>query len=237
MSRDLVVITGASQGIGAACVNAFRELGHPVLGVDRQRGSPADAHLVADLADEGCGEVVADFVDERPVFALVNNAATGTDGALSDMRVEDWDQVLATNLRAPFLISRRLLPRLSAVGGSVVNVGSVHAAATSPGTAAYAASKGGLVALTRAMAVEWSAAGVRVNCVLPGAIDTPMLKGGLSRLGQSIDSLGTRHPLGRVGRPEEIAGAVVFLSSQAASFITGAAVAADGGALAKLSTE
>lgn len=229
-----VVITGPSSGIGAACVVAFREAGFHVIGVDVAEASGADDHHVVDLASERCGEEVADLVAGGQIEVLVNNAAYVEYATALATDTPIWDRTLAVNLRAPFLVARSLYPGLRDSRGAVVNVGSVHALATSPGVAAYAASKGGLLSLTRALALEW-APEVRVNCVLPGAVDTDMLSAGLARSGFSVERLGESHPLGRVGQPEEIAEAVVFVANS--KFMTGAALAVDGGALSRLSTE
>jgi NAD(P)-dependent dehydrogenase (short-subunit alcohol dehydrogenase family) len=177
--------------------------------------------------------------------ALVNNAAIQTAKPLADMSVDEWDEVMASNLRSVYLTARHALPLISTARGAIVNVSSVHAVATSVGISAYAASKGGLVALTRAMAIEFAPAGIRVNAVLPGAVDTPMLRDGLRRGLLSGDSpedrlaeLGRRTPLGRVGRPEEIAQCILFLADGTrSSFVTGQTLIVDGGATAHLSTE
>jgi len=152
---------------------------------------------------------------------------------------------MACNVRSVFLAVQRALPMLTASGGAVVNISSVHAVATSSGIAAYAASKGALMALTRAMALEFGEQGVRVNAVLPGAVDTPMLHAGLSRGHVSGDTtfelvrgLGRKHVLGRVGQPEEIGQTILFLAdSTKSSFMTGQSIVVDGGATARLSTE
>lgn len=233
----LAVVTGASGGIGSACVAALRDAGYRVLGVDREEGSGADEHVGVDLSAPTCGEAVAEAVGDRPVAGLVNNAAVAAYASLEETSTELWDEVLDTNLRAVFLVSKALLPGLEAASGAVVNVSSVHAQATSPGVAAYAASKGGMVALSRAMALEWAPRGVRVNCVLPGAIDTDMLATGLFRSNSTVESVAERHPVGRVGRPEEVARAIAFLLGTDAGFITGTTLVVDGGALARLSTE
>jgi NAD(P)-dependent dehydrogenase (short-subunit alcohol dehydrogenase family) len=233
----LAVVTGASQGIGAACVSALKAGGYRVLGVDVSSESGADEHLVVDLASPSCGDPVAEAVGSRPLAALINNAAVGANELVEETSVELWDSVIDTNLRAPFLVSKALAPALRRGGGSIVNVASVHAQATSVRVAAYAASKGGLAALTRAMAVEWAPYGIRVNCVLPGAIATPMLEEGLARTDATIESLGAKHPVGRIGDPEEVAAAIVFLLDGGAGFVTGASLVVDGGALARLSTE
>jgi len=142
-------------------------------------------------------------------------------------------------------VSQLAYPFLKAAKGAIVNVGSVHALATSPDIGAYAASKGGVLALTRAMALEFGGGGVRVNAVVPGAVDTEMLREGLSRGLQNAGSrederraLGARIPLGRIGTPEEIASAILFLADgQLSAYITGQSLVVDGGALARLGTE
>lgn len=229
-----VVVTGASSGIGKACVAAFKATGEHVYGVDIEVDSTADEHIALDLSKETCGEELAAALEGRAVNVLVNNAAFADYSPALETGLPDWDKTIHVNLRAPFLLSKALHPALEATRGSVVNVSSVHALATSPGVAAYAASKGGLVSLSRALALEW-APRVRVNCVLPGAVDTRLLSAGLFRSGTTVGELGARHPLQRIGTPNEIAEAVVFLSQS--DYITGAALTVDGGATARLSTE
>ncbi len=236
MSRPIVVITGASSGIGAACVREFGSAGFRTIGVDIEPRSEADEHFVVDLATPTCGEDVMDAVGDRPVRILVNNAAVDSDTSIMETTAEIWDRTMAINLRAPFLVSQALHPSLLAEEeASIVNMSSVHAVATSPGAAVYAASKGGLTSLTRAMAVEWAPA-LRVNCILPGAVDTSMLLAGAGRTNQTIKEMGHRHPLGRVANPKEIARMVRFVAVEG-SFMTGSAVVVDGGVLSRLSTE
>jgi NAD(P)-dependent dehydrogenase (short-subunit alcohol dehydrogenase family) len=231
---ERVVVTGAAGGVGAACVRAFHELGAEVVGVDITKTSTADDHMVLDLGDPDCGQLLADHVGDRPVDILVNNAAVGHARLAVETDIEEFDRIIAINLRAPFLLAVALLPTLRDRSGSVVNVSSVHAVATSSPVSVYAASKGGLVALTRALALEW-APEVRVNCVLPGGVDTEMLADGLSRANASLEEFALKQPLMRVGQPVEIAEAIVFLATN--RFTTGASLVVDGGASARLSTE
>jgi NAD(P)-dependent dehydrogenase (short-subunit alcohol dehydrogenase family) len=231
---ERVVITGASGSIGSACVAAFHEVGAEVLGVGEDDRSEADESLILDLGQPDCGVRLAAHLGDRRVDVLVNNAAVGHALPAIETGSEDFDHLMAVNLRAPFLLSVALYPGLRASFGSIVNVGSVHAVATSAPASVYAASKGGLASLTRSLAVEWGPE-VRVNCVLPGAVDSPMLADGLARAGRSLEAFGASHAVGRVGRPEEIADAIVFLATN--RYLTGTSLIIDGGATARLSTE
>jgi NAD(P)-dependent dehydrogenase (short-subunit alcohol dehydrogenase family) len=178
--------------------------------------------------------------------ALVNNAAVQIAKPLLETSVDEWDAVMVSNLRAVFLSMKLAFPLFKAAGrGAVVNVSSVHAVATSANIATYAASKGGMLALTRAMAIEFAPENIRVNAILPGAVDTPMLHAGLSRghvgegsLPERLENLANKTVIGRVGKPEEIAHAIYFLADETqSSFMTGQALIVDGGATARLSTE
>lgn len=248
----VMMVTGAAGGIGRAVVRVFAEAGWRVIGVDQLpfgEDFPADGLFIqASVADP---QAMATIFERVAVFtprleALVNNAAVQVAKPLVETTVEEWDQVMATNLRAVFLGARYAYPLLKANGGgAVVNVSSVHAVATSTNIAAYAASKGGVMALTRAMAIEFAGDNIRVNAILPGAVDTPMLRAGLQRghlsgasVLERLDQLARKTVNGRVGQPEEIARAVYFMAdSSQSSFVTGQALVVDGGATARLSTE
>jgi NAD(P)-dependent dehydrogenase (short-subunit alcohol dehydrogenase family) len=248
--KRVVLITGAAGGIGYATAQIFKGAGWHTVGVDRRKVDPlpgVDHFILGDISDPGMLEFIFGEVtkQEGKLDALVNNAAHQIIKPILETTPEDWDTTMASNVRSVFLAVKQAYPLLKASKGSIVNVSSVHAIATSVGIAAYAASKGALLALTRAMALEFGTDGIRVNTILPGAVDTPMLHAGLSRghvKGGSIDELvrglGRKHVMGRVGQPEEIAQAILFLAdNDRSSFMTGQALVVDGGATARLSTE
>jgi len=170
--------------------------------------------------------------------ALVNNAALQLYRPLSETDVADWDELHRVNVRAPWICVKALLPQLAARKGAVVNVASVHAVATSLSIGAYATTKGGLLAFTRAAALELAEHGVRVNAVVPGAIDTPALREGFARRADAEARLISQTPLGRIGSPRDVSALIAFLlDSEQSGFITGASIPVDGGVLAKLSSE
>jgi NAD(P)-dependent dehydrogenase (short-subunit alcohol dehydrogenase family) len=197
-----------------------------------------------DVADPEAVERTLGALPADRLDALVNNAANNLGRRLVETSVEDWDAIMGVNVRAAQQAMRCLFPLLKGTSGAVVNVSSVHAVATSNDVSAYAASKGALCALTRAAAVELAESSVRVNAVLPGAVDTPMLRTGLRRLRNGVPeddayaALALKTPLGRVAAPSEIAEVILFLAdNERSSFVTGQMLVADGGATAKLSTE
>ncbi|MEI7847757.1 MAG: SDR family oxidoreductase [Chloroflexota bacterium] len=247
-----VLITGAGGGIGRATVALFTQKGWRVIGVDRAEfgdNFPENGSFIrADISDVSeLQDIFLHIQSSTPVLdALVNNAAVQVAKPLVETSVEEWDAVMASNLRSAFLFMKLTHPLFKAAGGgAIVNVSSVHAVQTSINIAAYAASKGGLLALTRAMAIEFAPDNIRVNAILPGAVDTPMLRAGLGRghVGQGdmqsrLDNLARKTVNGRVGQPSEIAHAIYFLAdNEQSSFMTGQAMVVDGGATARLSTE
>ena len=247
-----VLITGAAGGIGRASVKLFAGSGWRVIGVDRNEfGEPFPENGLFIQSDISIGENLEYIFDHAHAYtgslnALVNNAALQIAKPLVETSVEEWDAVMASNLRSVFLSTKLAFPLFKAAGGgAIVNVSSVHAVATSANIAAYAASKGGLLALTRAIAIEFAPSNIRCNAILPGAVDTPMLRAGLGRghvgggdIMERLDNLARKTVNGRVGKPEEIAHAIYFLADdQQSSFMTGQALIVDGGATARLSTE
>jgi len=248
----VMLISGAAGGIGSATVQYFTEKGWRVIGVDRNEfggqfpvtGLFIQANIANPTDIETIYQKAHDF---SPVLdAVVNNAAVQVSKPLVETSVEEWDEVIASNLRSVFLGAKLAYPMFKeAGGGAMVNVSSVHAIATSANIAAYAASKGGLLALTRAMAIEFAHDNIRVNAILPGAVDTPMLRSGLGRghlsgsdINQQLENLARKTVNGRVGKPKEIASAIYFLAdNDQSSFMTGQALVVDGGATCRLSTE
>ncbi len=247
-----VLITGASGGVGRATVKLFTEKGWKVVGVDRSAQAddfPSSGLFVqADISNpddiKRVYETTIDFCGH--LNAVVNNAALQITKPILDTSVEEWDAVMASNLRSVFLGTKLAHPLLvKAGGGAIVNVSSVHAVATSMNISAYAASKGGLLALTRAIAIEFAPQNIRVNAILPGAVDTPMLRAGFNRgrkpdesVADRLENLASRTVNGRVGQPAEIASAIYFLAdNNQSSFMTGQAMVVDGGATCRLSTE
>ena len=229
------MVTGAARGIGAATCALLEQRGWEVVALDRDPVERANS-IQVDLADTDA--LSAAFSALPRIDGLVNNAAQSLYKPLLHTSTEEWDAVSAVNLRAAFECIKASQPQLVAAKGSVVNVASVHAVATSTDIAAYAAAKGGLVALTRAAALELAPLGVRVNAVLPGAVDTPILRERFARMQGAHQSLVDRTPLRRVGEPREIAEAISFLlDRERASFVTGQELVVDGGALARLGTE
>jgi NAD(P)-dependent dehydrogenase (short-subunit alcohol dehydrogenase family) len=247
--KRVAIVTGAAGGIGRATAETFHAAGYEAIGIDRKEVKDFPAEITLHKVDSSLEDSVVAFAagmreQYEKIDVLVNNAAIQICKPLVEMTVEEWDATMASNIRSIFLLSRELYPLIKAAKGAIVNVSSVHAMATSNDIAAYAASKGGILALTRAMALEFGVDDVRVNTILPGAVDTPMLRDGMSRghvsgtLDERMQALASKTVLGRIGKPEEIAKVILFLSeSEQSGFMTGQSLIVDGGASARLSTE
>ncbi|QHV94660.1 SDR family NAD(P)-dependent oxidoreductase [Spirosoma endbachense] len=231
------IVTGATSGIGRATAERMGEEGGKVLivGRDRDRGQEVVNFIKNKGGDAQFAEV--DLADAKAIEAavnqavgawgkvdiLVNDAAMMTFTPIVDLSVEDWDQVLAVNLRAVFLFCKHCIPHMN--GGAIVNVSSVHAHQTTANVIPYAASKGGMEAFTRGVSLEYDIAKVRINCVAPGAVDTPMLWDN-----PNVKS-GKEKIEGVIGKPADIASAICYLASDEARFINGTTLVADGGRL------
>jgi NAD(P)-dependent dehydrogenase (short-subunit alcohol dehydrogenase family) len=248
------VITGGGRGIGLACARLIAQRSGSVvlLGHDQEMVESAAAELraeglaataiVADISVEA--EVAAALARAEVVMGavdiLVNNAAIQPYGTVQSMDSRQWDRVMAVNLRGAYLACHHALPGMVARGrGSIVNIASVQALANQARVAAYATSKAGMLALTRSIAVDFGRAGIRANTVCPGCIDAPMTRFAAGEVAPGdeegmIRRWGSAQPLGRVGRPEEVAEVVAFLASDRASFCSGAEFKVDGGLMASL---
>lgn len=230
-----VIVTGAARGIGRAVAELYAERGARVLSVDLALPRALRGHhrLKADISTvRGREKIVQAARELGTVKVLVNNAAfQGAHGSVLDVTDEGWNRTLSVNLTAPLLLTRALVS-LMPHGSAVVNVASVQGLFAEQGNAAYNASKGGLVNLTRAMSLDLAPHGIRVNAVAPGAIST---EGVLQAIADSANPEATRrdyedlHALRRLGTPREVAQVVAFLGSDQASFMTGAIVPVDGG--------
>lgn len=243
-SGYVILVTGAASGIGRAIAELFLRRGGSVAAVDLNWSQqavdalPTALIIQADVSNEdNCINAVAEAHQAfGSLDVLVNCAGIAHRSSVMDTTAEEWDQVINVNLRSVYLMSRQALrlmqPRRK---GSIINIASGWGLVGGGRAAAYCASKGGVVLLTKAMAVDHGPDGIRVNCVCPGDTDTPMLRFEAQELGfpaeALLDAAGSR-PLGRAGRPDEIAEAVAFLAGPASSFMTGAAMVVDGGSLA-----
>jgi NAD(P)-dependent dehydrogenase (short-subunit alcohol dehydrogenase family) len=246
LQDKVAIITGGNSGIGRSTARLFADEGAKVVIAARHADR---GHAVAQEIEAGGG--IAHFIQcdvrredevQRLVRAavetydgldvLVNNAGVIFRGRdVVSTTLDEWEETFAVNVRGAFLMGKYALPEMiHRGGGSIVNVASYFGLVGGPGVAAYCASKGAVVQLTRAMALDHAAAGVRVNCVCPGSVHTPMMEEAWDQFGEGAPEVwAAKHPLGRVARPEEVAQTILFLASSASSFITGTAVPVDGG--------
>lgn len=253
LQGKIAIITGASSGIGRASALMFAEEGAKVVLADIQdepgeqmarqiRANGGDAlYIHTDVTKETEARYLIEAAVEtyRRIDVLFNNAGIAVFKAAADTTEEEWDRVLAVNLKGVWLCAKHAIRQMQRQGGGVIiNTASVHSQATAVKIAAYAASKGGVLQLTKSMALDYAKDNIRVNCIFPGSIETPLMRSNLRAVNPNEDEEYQRavahEPLGRIGQPEEIAKGAVFLASDYASFVTGAPLIVDGGLLAQL---
>lgn len=236
--NKVALVTGASSGIGAAIAEKLSNQGARVFAA--QRSSSDFEDILSDLSDPKAPEEIISVIKKVTgrLDILINNAGIMTEGNVEETTLKNWNQHLAINLTAPFLLIREAMPLLREFRGSIVNVGSVEGLGNNPRHPAYGASKSGLHGLTRAVAVDHGEDGVRCNAVAPGWIDTPLNENFVKGMDDPIgfrEKLSNIHPIGRSGQPSEVAELICWLVSDAASFVTGQVWTIDGGRMTKLS--
>ena len=241
LAGQVALVTGASRGIGRAVALELGRLGAVVVGTATSAGGAQDidkaladasikgAGLAVDVTDAAACEALLAEVEQRfgTINVLVNNAGITRDNLAMRMKDEEWDAVLDTNLRAVVRMSKLVMRgMMKARGGRIINITSVVASAGNPGQANYAAAKAGVAGMSRALARELGSRNITVNCVAPGFIDTDMTR---ALPDAAREALLGNIALGRLGRPEEVAGAVAFLASPAGAYVTGTTLHVNGG--------
>jgi NAD(P)-dependent dehydrogenase (short-subunit alcohol dehydrogenase family) len=248
MKGTIAVITGAASGIGLGIAEGLAQRGARVAlaDIDRAAAEVAASGLRRSGADAvSFGVDVSREADVEQLFSslsaswgapgiLVNNAGIVRIGPSTELDLAAWEQVLSVNLSAVFLCSRAAARRMMAAGGgSIVNIASVAAIASAPGFAAYSASKGGVLSLTRALAVEWAPHNIRVNSVSPGTIDTPLSRAARERDPEGFARRDKRVPIRRAGTTQDVADAVAWLAGAESGYVTGQDIKVDGGIFAQ----
>jgi NAD(P)-dependent dehydrogenase (short-subunit alcohol dehydrogenase family) len=249
LAHKTAVITGAASGIGRAIALLFAREGASVVltDINESAGREVEREITAargsaifegaDVTRDSDCRRITDLAVRQfgGLHMLVNSAGMIRRASVTHLSEDDWDRVMAVNVKSIFLMSRHAIPHMTKSGGSVINIASGWGLAGGPKAAVYCASKGAVVLLTKAMAIDHGLQNIRVNCICPGDTDTAMLRDEARQLGEAADRFladSAKRPLGRVGKPEEIAQAALYLASDRASFVTGAALVVDGGGLA-----
>lgn len=239
----VAIITAAGDGIGQATARAFADAGYRLVLVDlredavaataRELPNAAVEVVVADVTDEGQVQGIADRAVDRfgVVDALVNVVGGSRPGKTTvELGIEEWNRLIALNLTSTFLMCRAFIPYIeSAGGGAIVNVSSGAGISGMSANPAYCAAKAGVIALTRALAIDHSAAGIRVNCVAPGPIGTPLMR--RNRQPEEVAALGSLMLIGRIGEPEEVAAVIRWLAGDDSSYVVGQTIEVNGGSV------
>ncbi|MDQ1594377.1 MAG: hypothetical protein QOH40_933 [Arthrobacter pascens] len=246
LEGKIALITGGGRGIGRGIVDRFLEEGAEVAIVQRRpldpdlEKNPSVLGVSGDLStsSELSGAVERAVEHFGGMDILVNNAGIMFERSVAAIRAEEWDLMMAINLRAPLFLAQATLPHMrQRGGGSIINIGSIEGVAANPGHAAYSASKAGIHGMTRAMAVDLGGDGIRCNAIAPGWIASELSETYLASLpdpAAAHEALNRLHPLGRVGRPEDVGDLAVYLASDRSGFLTGEIIVLDGGRTAKL---
>jgi NAD(P)-dependent dehydrogenase (short-subunit alcohol dehydrogenase family) len=248
LEGKVAIITGATEGIGKAISLLFAKEGAKItmVGRDEAKGKAAfenvreSGEAIYFKADVSNSAQVRDMVEETVrryghIDVLVNNAAISPVGNIVDTSEETWDYVIDVNLKGVFLCSKYVIPHMTKNGGGVIiNIGSVNSFMAMQNEAVYDTSKGGVLMLTKAIALDFAKVNIRANCICPGAIETPSVRAWFDSTPdprKMRESIAAKHPVGRIGKPEEVARVALFLATDSASFVTGAAIPVDGGLL------
>lgn len=245
----VVVVTGGASGIGKATVDEFLSEGATVVAVDRSKeglakleeelraaGREPPTTLTGDVTSSEDVKRMIDAVARTHgrIDVLFNNAGILVEGTVEEVSEADWDRIMSVNVKGPFLMSKAVVPIMLAQGsGVIVNNASCSGLVGDRGAVAYNTSKGAVVLMTKCLALDYARRGIRVNCICPGEIETPMFLQEVSRRGVPVEDyrkeMSEYHPIGRLGKPREVARTVLFLASDESSFITGTALSVDGG--------
>ncbi|MGA2856151.1 MAG: SDR family NAD(P)-dependent oxidoreductase [Candidatus Sulfotelmatobacter sp.] len=249
LQGKVAIVTGAASGIGRAIAIRLAEMGAAVAVLDKnsqggnetvrlgvQLGCQA-SFIACDVSSQAeCREAVQRVIESHgSIDILCNNAGITVRKDVLALEEEEWDAVLDVTLKGTYLLSREVIPHMIRQGGAIVNIGSGWSLKGGPKAVAYCAAKAGVLNLTRAMAIDHGKDNIRVNCVCPGDVNTPMLESECRQLGEAREQFmkeAANRPLGRVGTPEDVANAVLFLASDMSKWITGAQLVVDGGGIA-----
>ena len=238
-TNKIVVVTGATQGIGLACAERLQKEGATVCAIQRGQSKLFESFEFDLSKEKDCSKSIHAIIEKYArIDVLVNNAGIMKESSLLETSLEDWNQALSVNLTAPFLLSKFAMPFLIESEGCIVNIGSIEGIGANPNHAAYCSSKAGLHGLTRAIAVDHGKDRVRCNAVAPGWIDTELNENFINSMPDSDHfrkNIGSIHPLNRTGKTEEVASLVSWLASSESSFVTGQVYTIDGGRMAKIS--